>query len=134
MKNKFFLLIFIFNFSCSSVKFTNDYLTADSKKLDLNFNLDNKKNWQNLDLEIDSVPGMSVDRAYNELLKGLNPNKVIVAVIDSGIDIYHEDLNGLIWKNEDEIPDNNIDDDNNGYIDDLNGWNFFLVKNYQIFS
>ena len=124
MKNKFFLLIFIFNFSCSSVKFTNDYLTADSKKLDLNFNLDNKKNWQNLDLELDSVPGMSVDRAYNELLKGLNPNKVIVAVIDSGIDIYHEDLNGLIWKNEDEIPDNNIDDDNNGYIDDLNGWNF----------
>ena len=87
MKNKFFLLIFIFNFSCSSVKFTNDYLTADSKKLDLNFNLDNKKNWQNLDLELDSVPGMSVDRAYNELLKGLNPNKVIVAVIDSGIDL-----------------------------------------------
>ncbi|PLX05765.1 MAG: peptidase S8 [Marinilabiliales bacterium] len=49
---------------------------------------------------------------------------VIVAVIDSGIDIMHEDLEGQIWTNDDEIPDNNIDDDDNGYTDDVHGWNF----------
>ena len=67
---------------------------------------------------------MSVDRAYNELLIGLKPKKVIVAVIDAGIDINHEDLENLIWINKGEIPGNNIDDDKNGYVDDINGWNF----------
>ena len=67
---------------------------------------------------------MSVDRAYDELLNGLKPKKVIVAVIDSGVDIDHEDLDGLIWKNLNEIPNNKIDDDKNGYIDDVFGWNF----------
>jgi subtilisin family serine protease len=47
-----------------------------------------------------------------------------VAIIDSGIDINHEDLSENIWVNENEIPDNGIDDDSNGYIDDINGWNF----------
>ena len=49
---------------------------------------------------------------------------VIVAIIDSGVDIEHEDLDGVIWTNEDEIPNNGIDDDKNGYIDDVHGWNF----------
>ena len=73
---------------------------------------------------MDSIPGMSVDRAYDELLIGLKPKKVIVAVIDAGIDINHEDLENLIWINKGEIPGNNIDDDKNGYVDDVNGWNF----------
>ena len=67
---------------------------------------------------------MSVDKAYNELLRGLKADTVIVAVIDTGIDIYHEDLQGLIWVNENEIPNNNIDDDDNGYVDDIHGWNY----------
>ena len=67
---------------------------------------------------------MSVERAYNELLKGRKAKKVIVAVIDAGIDINHEDIKDVIWVNKDEIPDNNIDDDGNGFIDDINGWNF----------
>jgi len=50
-------------------------------------------------------------------------------VIDGGVDIDHEDLQGKIWVNEDEIPGNNIDDDNNGYIDDVHGWNFIGNKN-----
>jgi len=49
---------------------------------------------------------------------------VIVAVLDSGIDITHEDLQNNIWINTAEIPDNGLDDDGNGYIDDINGWNF----------
>ncbi|KQC32335.1 peptidase S8 [Nonlabens sp. YIK11] len=90
------------------------------------------KNWKDLDLAMDTVPGMSVDRAYNELLTTTVNGKtvvrkgepVIVAIIDSGVDIEHEDLDGVIWTNEDEIPGNGIDDDKNGYVDDIHGWNF----------
>lgn len=86
---------------------------------------DNEKNtWGHLDLIKDTIPGMSVDKAYNELLNGKQGQQVIVAVIDSGIDIDHEDLDGVIWRNSREIAGNGIDDDNNGYIDDINGWNF----------
>jgi subtilisin family serine protease len=69
--------------------------------------------------------GASVNKTYKELLDGKEAKKtVIVAIIDSGVDINHEDLKGKIWLNEDEIPNNNIDDDRNGFIDDLYGWNF----------
>ncbi len=80
--------------------------------------------WSHLDLSKDTIPGMSVDRAYEELLKGKKGQKVIVAVIDSGTDIEHEDLKGRVWTNPKEIPGNGIDDDNNGYTDDVHGWNF----------
>ena len=82
------------------------------------------KRWSDLDLEKDSVAGMSVDRAYAELLKGRKSKTVVVGVIDSGVDIDHEDLKGKIWTNTKEIPGNGIDDDKNGYIDDIHGWNF----------
>lgn len=83
-----------------------------------------KKNWGHLDLVKDTIPGMSVDKAYNEIIKNKRGNTVIVAVIDSGIDIDHEDLDDVIWTNEDEIPNNGKDDDKNGYVDDVHGWNF----------
>lgn len=82
-------------------------------------------NWHNLDLEKDQILGTSVDRVYSELINGIAAKKVItVAVIDSGVDIVHEDLEGKIWINPNEIPGNGIDDDQNGYIDDIHGWNF----------
>jgi subtilisin family serine protease len=82
-------------------------------------------NWYNLDPKTDHVQGASVNRAYNELLKSKAPvEKIVVAVIDGGVDINHDDLKGKIWTNKNEIPGNGIDDDNNGYIDDMNGWNF----------
>ncbi len=56
-------------------------------------------------------------------------NTITVAVIDSGVDINHPDLKDNIWKNVDEIEGNGIDDDNNGYIDDINGWDFLLSNN-----
>jgi subtilisin family serine protease len=124
MKKSFFLGITLLILSCSPVKLTNDYLISSSEKIKLNFDEIKKKNWHNLDLENDSVPGMSVERAYNELVKNLKPKKVIVAVIDAGIDTNHEDLKDVIWINNNEIPNNLIDDDKNGYIDDINGWNF----------
>ena len=83
-----------------------------------------KQTWGHLDLAKDTIPGMSVDKAYNELIKNKKGNTIIVAVIDSGIDIDHEDLNDVLWTNKGEIPNNGIDDDKNGYVDDVHGWNF----------
>ncbi len=92
------------------------------------------KRWSHLDLERDSVPGMSVDRAYKELLKSPG-QKVIVGVIDSGFDIEHEDLKSVLWTNPKEIAGNGLDDDNNGYVDDVHGWNFLgdvLYETYEM--
>lgn len=82
------------------------------------------KGWGGADLVSDTVPGMSVQKAYKEIIKNNKGKKVIVAVVDSGVDIDHEDLDGVIWTNTDEIPGNNKDDDRNGYVDDIHGWNF----------
>ncbi|MFD2542947.1 S8 family peptidase [Lacinutrix gracilariae] len=83
-----------------------------------------KHTWGHLDIVADTIPGMSVDKAYAELLNGKTGETVIVAVIDSGIDIDHEDLDGVVWTNTKEIAGNGIDDDKNGYVDDIHGWNF----------
>lgn len=83
-----------------------------------------KNIWSHLDLVTDTIPGMSVNKAYDDIIKNKKGKTVIVAVIDSGIDIDHEDLDDVIWTNTDEIPNNGKDDDNNGYIDDIHGWNF----------
>ncbi|SDW19640.1 S8 family peptidase [Aequorivita viscosa] len=82
------------------------------------------KQWSAMDIVKDTVPGMSVDRAYSELIKNRKGETVIVGVIDSGVDIDHEDLVNVLWTNPGEIPNNGIDDDNNGFIDDVHGWNF----------
>ena len=80
-------------------------------------------NWFNKDKMSDDVQGVSTEKAY-ELLEGKSSTPVIVAIIDRGVDLEHEDLSDIIWVNEDEIAGNNKDDDNNGYVDDVNGWNF----------
>ena len=123
MKKIFLFTLLIFVSSCSSPKFINDFSslksygkTSTSSKIDLN-------NWHNLDPEIDTIPGTSVERAYDELLKGLKGKKVIVAVIDTGLDIEHKSLSNNIWINKNEKI-NGKDDDENGYIDDINGWNY----------
>ena len=83
------------------------------------------KRWGHADLTRDTIPGMSVDRAYQELLGSLKvQEKVVVAVLDTGIDLKHEDLDGVLWTNEGEKVGNGIDDDGNGYVDDVHGYNF----------
>lgn len=86
-------------------------------------------NWHNLDLISDGYFGISTEKAYVELLKDKSPKqKIIVAVIDGGTDINHEDLKDVIWTNKKEVAGNGIDDDGNGYIDDIHGWNFIGSK------
>ncbi|MFV5687482.1 S8 family peptidase [Flavobacterium sp. ZT3R25] len=82
------------------------------------------KRWSHLDIVKDTIPGMSVDKAYTELLKDKKGVKVIVGIVDSGVDIEHEDLKSVVWTNTKEIAGNGIDDDKNGYVDDIHGWNF----------
>lgn len=82
------------------------------------------ENWFNLDWKKDGVPGVSTERSYETILKNKSAEPVIVAVIDGGVDPLHEDLNDVMWINPGEIADNGIDDDQNGYIDDIFGWNF----------
>lgn len=90
------------------------------------------KNWQALDPSADKVLGISLQKAYDYLgSKNKKATPIIVAVLDSGIDTTHEDLKNILWTNTKEIPGNGIDDDKNGYIDDVHGWNFLGGKNGQ---
>ncbi|MDA0314016.1 MAG: S8 family serine peptidase [Bacteroidetes bacterium] len=86
--------------------------------------------WAQLDPVQDTIPGMSVDRAYTELVKKRKGQTVLVAIIDSGIDLGHEDLRDLLWKNPREIAGDGIDNDQNGYVDDFHGYNF-LGESYE---
>jgi subtilisin family serine protease len=83
------------------------------------------ENWWHLDFDEDRIYGMSANRAYRELLAGRSPERtVVVAIIDSGVDVRHVDLAGNLWINKEEVPGNGMDNDGNGYPDDVHGWNF----------
>ncbi|HYH81608.1 MAG TPA: S8 family peptidase [Longimicrobium sp.] len=83
------------------------------------------QNWWQLDPEKDRVPGIALARAYAELLTGRRPARTVtVAIIDSGVDISHPDLAANLWTNPREVAGNRRDDDNNGYVDDVHGWDF----------
>ncbi len=79
--------------------------------------------WGHADLAKDTIPGMSVEKAH-AFLKGKKATPVIVAIADTGIDTGHEDLKDVLWKNKKEIAGNGKDDDKNGFVDDIHGWNF----------
>src|SRR6476646_3463336 len=78
------------------------------------------KGWQLLDPSKDSIYGISLSNTY-QFLDSKKPKPVVVAVIDSGVDTTHEDLKNILWHNPKEIPGNGIDDDGNGYVDDVYG-------------
>jgi subtilisin family serine protease len=83
--------------------------------------------WHLTSRETTGYYGISLDKAY-EFLKGRKSKQVIVGIIDSGVDTTHEDLQAVLWHNPKEIPGNGIDDDKNGYVDDVYGWNFIGGK------
>ena len=127
MKKLIIILLFIPIVSCKTIsnipvpKPSSYELIAIAKKVPLSE--EESKVWSYSDLKNDSVPGMSLDKAYS-FLQGKKGVEVIVGVVDSGTDLLHEDLRDVAWVNVKEIENNGIDDDKNGYIDDINGWNF----------
>ncbi len=86
------------------------------------------RDWHVLDFDTDSIYGISLQKAY-DALQDRTPQSVVVAVIDSGADTLQNDLKNVLWVNQKEIPHNGIDDDRNGYVDDVHGWNFLGAKN-----
>lgn len=82
------------------------------------------KEWPMMDMNADTVPGMSVHKAYDEIIKDHEGKSVVVAVLDAGVDVEHEDLKDVAWVNKKETADNEKDDDENGFVDDIHGWNF----------
>jgi len=111
--------------SCGSTSVISTPITnIDNTPLKVSKLTDSELNsWSHLDLVKDTIPGMSVDKAY-EFLKGKKGKTVVVGVIDSGVDTEHEDLKNVLWTNKKEVANNGKDDDKNGYIDDVHGWNF----------
>lgn len=103
-------------------------VTKERKKAELS-PIEKFDHWHLKDYKMDSVPGISLEKLYDELIKNRKGKEIVVAIIDTEIDINHEDLKDFIWTNKGEQPNNGIDDDNNGYIDDINGWNFIGNKN-----
>ncbi len=122
---KILILIFPLIFIGKTLEEPNTMVQKNAKGTILN--VDNEEDWFNLAPNgKGSSEGVSVNLAYETF--GPAKKEIIVAVIDSGVDINHEDLKGKIWMNKEEIPNNGIDDDKNGYIDDFYGWNFLGSK------
>lgn len=118
-QTKTFSIILAFIFSC----------TVLAAQTSMESSVPYKRGWHLDDFSSSGIYGISLEKTYTEELKGKLPKKkIIVAVIDSGIDTTHEDLKPVLWKNSKEIPGNGIDDDKNGYIDDVHGWNFIGGK------
>ena len=121
----FFLSVLLFGCGATTGMLSTPIENIDTSPIKESKLSETEKNtWSHLDLAKDTIPGMSVDKAYKDIIKNRKGQTVIVAVIDSGTDIDHEDLDDVLWTNKKEIPNNGKDDDNNGYIDDIHGWNF----------
>jgi cell wall-associated protease len=92
---------------------------------------DPPKNWHEMDLKTDGFYGVSLKQAY-QFLKGKKSKTVVVTTIDSGIDTTQKDLQSILWVNPKEIPANGKDDDNDGFIDDVHGWDFLGGKDGKV--
>jgi cell wall-associated protease len=121
-----FMALVVIMSSCAvfGPKPSNLVVTGDLRPKKSELTIEQLSHWQHLDLNQDTVPGMSVDRAYKEILRKKKGKPVVVAVLDSGIDLNHEEINPILWTNSGEIPGNKTDDDNNGFVDDIHGYNF----------
>ena len=133
MKNRIFLLglgLAVVLASCSSTKNYHSIAVPEGSSVAVTIpakkgtmSEEEIQKWPHADIYTDSVPGMSLDKAY-EFVADKKGTTIIVGVLDSGIDINHEDLKDNVWVNSDEIAGNGKDDDKNGYVDDVHGWNF----------
>ncbi len=114
---QFFISVFLLS---ALLSFAQESLTAEELE---------KKDWMHSDFSETGIYGVG-DEAARAFLdsKGLQPQSILVAVLDSGVEIDHDDLKNNIWINPGEIAGNGIDDDNNGYVDDVYGWDFIGGK------
>ena len=127
-----YIFALIFVTSCKSIVSditqTNNLKLVTHDRKDFfksNLNKFELVDWYQKDIKKDSIPGISLNIAYKNFLSSkAQSEKVVVALIDSEFDIYNKDIKDQIWVNTNEIPDNGVDDDNNGYVDDIHGWNF----------
>jgi len=108
-----------------TMKFKQFFFSAIFLVFSLTYiNAQTQKDWYLLDYTKDGFPGVSANKAYDEFLKNRKADTVVVAIIDSGVEAGHDGLKDRMWVNKKEIPDNGVDDDKNGYVDDIHGWNF----------
>ena len=117
LKSAFYIsLVMVFLAGCGSTALVLTPLeNIDTMPLKISELTDEEnKTWGHADLISDTIPGISLNKAYDDIIKNKKGKKVIVAVLDSGIDLDHEDLDDVIWTNKDERPGNGLDDDNNG--------------------
>jgi cell wall-associated protease len=126
MKLFYTFLVFLIFVGCKSTKETASASFKLTPKKE--FSPLTMQTWHQKDYPQDSIPGISLDKWYSLNKKKPKNKSIIVAVIDTQIDLKHEDLQGQIWTNPNEIKNNGIDDDKNGYIDDINGWSFTGTK------
>ncbi|WP_452600658.1 S8 family serine peptidase [Pontimicrobium sp. MEBiC06410] len=146
MKNAILLLIIIVSFclyNCNSSSQENYIAIKNpfSNKAIIDSLPKQKKTklWHLKDIVDDTLAGISLEKAYNTILKHKKTTPVIVGVIDGEIDPNHSAYKQILWTNPLEIVNNGIDDDNNGYVDDSNGWNFLgnhkgesvIIENYE---
>ena len=136
MKSVFYATLVAFVFaSCKSITSipvpTGSDVTIDIPAKKGPLSEEAKNAWSAADIETDSMAGMSLVKAY-KFLEGKKGVQVIVGIADSGVDVEHEDLKGVAWVNPKEVPGNNKDDDKNGYVDDIHGWNFLGNKEGKI--
>ena len=123
---KIYISFFLLLISCKSAKeSTSSAVKMTSKDKPTQLEL---QTWYQKDNSSDKIPGISLDKWYALNKKQSERKNIIVAVIDTQIDLKHEDLQGQIWINPNEISNNGIDDDHNGYVDDINGWSFTGTK------
>jgi len=130
MKNLRVFLILITYISCTGKK--TDFSRIANTHSEIKVKILNDKEldkWYYKDIQQDTLPGISLIRAFQELDLPKKNHEVIIAVLDNPIDIHHPAISQHLWINKNEIPKNGIDDDNNGYLDDYKGWNFLGNKN-----
>lgn len=123
--NRIVVLIFL-TIACSPVRqagiTTKESSGEEIKKVNAN------TRWEYKDMVKDSVPGIGLYRAI-PTIKNENSSPIIIAVIDSGIDYNHPEIKDWMWINSPEELPNGIDNDHNGFVDDVHGWNFLSGKN-----
>jgi len=126
MKKLVLAAVFLAGFSFTYAQESKDSTIDPKENKDL-------MTWYHKDFATSKVYGVNTANAYKYLeSKGLKPKTVVVGVLDSGVQVDHPGLVKNIWSNPNEVPNNGKDDDGNGYIDDVHGWNFIGGKNGDI--